>query len=223
VHFITASELPRIYPDAVRTEGATEGELAELAQHIVHRAAEAVDFQVVGKKAFSVADQFELLTLAVGQFLDGKKPAWPLVAHGLLGPDNAPPVRTEERTLAWLAFRAAMLDARDFIQTEKRVPARVFIGADAVAPADFLVTLAAAYDLLRQSGTLPTPGSTLPLGMNIEVLPARHIAKDLPSLFGGWVIHKEGFRAPKVLEVARLQAWTLKPALRGDAEVGTTQ
>jgi hypothetical protein len=28
------------------------------------------------------------------------------------------------------------------------------------------------------------------------------------------VIHREGFRAPKVLEVARWQAWTLKPAVR---------
>ena len=28
-----------------------------------------------------------------------------------------------------------------------------------------------------------------------------------------WVIHKENFRAPKLLELARLQAWTLKPAL----------
>ena len=44
-------------------------------------------------------------------------------------------------------------------------------------------------------------------------LTARRIAKDTPGLFGGWIIHKEGFRAPKVLDVARLQAWTLKPAL----------
>ena len=33
------------------------------------------------------------------------------------------------------------------------------------------------------------------------------------ELFGGWVIHKEGFRAPKIQDVARLQAWSLKPAL----------
>jgi hypothetical protein len=35
-------------------------------------------------------------------------------------------------------------------------------------------------------------------------------------LFGGWIIHKEGFRAPKILEVARQQTWTLKPAIRRD-------
>ena len=51
------------------------------------------------------------------------------------------------------------------------------------------------------------------IGRNLELLPARHVAKDTPELFGGWIIHKEGFRAPKILDIARLQAWTLKPAI----------
>jgi hypothetical protein len=42
----------------------------------------------------------------------------------------------------------------------------------------------------------------------------KHVAPDTPGLFGGWVIHAEGFRAPRILEQARLQAWTLKPASR---------
>ena len=54
------------------------------------------------------------------------------------------------------------------------------------------------------------------LGNNLELVPARHVAQDTPDLFGGWIIHKEGFRAPKILEVARLQTWTLKPAIRRD-------
>jgi hypothetical protein len=54
----------------------------------------------------------------------------------------------------------------------------------------------------------------VPLESNPEVLPARQVAADTPDLFGGWIIHQEGFRAPKILELARLQAWTLKPALR---------
>jgi hypothetical protein len=43
----------------------------------------------------------------------------------------------------------------------------------------------------------------------------RHVAKDTPGLFGDWVIHKAGFRAPKLVELTRLQAWTLKPATSG--------
>ena len=68
---------------------------------------------------------------------------------------------------------------------------------------------------LGKNGRLPVAGEIFP-GANTGVLPARHIAKDTPNLFGGWVIHRDGFRAPKVLEVARLQAWTLKPAVRKD-------
>jgi hypothetical protein len=213
VRFITASELPSIYPDAVRHEGASEAELAELAQRILNRSEAAVDLQVIGQKAFSLADQFELLTLAVGQYLDGQKPKLPLVARGLLGPDNAPPTGAHEPRLAGPAFRAAALDVRDFIQTQKRVPARVFIGPDPIAPADFLAALAAVYDSYRRNGALPAAGAIL-LGDNLEVAPARHIAKDTPGLFGGWVIHREGFQAPKLVELARLQAWTLKPAVR---------
>ncbi len=37
-------------------------------------------------------------------------------------------------------------------------------------------------------------------------------AEDSPGLWG-WVIFPEGFHAPQIMEMARLQAWTLKPAL----------
>ena len=91
----------------------------------------------------------------------------------------------------------------------------MFIGADAVAPADFLVALAFVFDFHSKNGKFPEAGD-IPLGTGTVVVPARHIAEDTPDLFGGWVIHKPGFRAPKILEIARLQAWTLKPAVRQD-------
>jgi hypothetical protein len=108
-----------------------------------------------------------------------------------------------------------VLDARQFIQTQRRIPARVFIGADAVAPADFLVALAFVFDFQGKNGALPT-AEEIALGSNTVVAPARHVAEDTPKLFGDWVIHRPGFRAPKILEVGRLQAWTLKPAMRKD-------
>jgi hypothetical protein len=139
---------------------------------------------------------------------------------GLLGPESPPPPPCGERPLPWTAFRDTTRDVLDFIRTQRRVPSRVFIGADAVAPADFLLALAAAYDGYLKSGRLPLEGG-LALGRNPELLPARHVAADTPGLFGGWIIHKEGFRAPKILEMARLQAWTLKPAIRADANDGS--
>jgi hypothetical protein len=216
VRFVTASDLPAIYPDLVRTEGATKADLAELAGRILNRSGNGVDYQVIGQKAFSLADQFELLTLAVGQEIEGKGLKFPLRAEGLFGPDQSPPDdRSEDRHLAWPAFRAAVLDVRDYIRVQGRVPSSVFIGADAVVPANFLVALAAAYQWHDQKGTLPEQEG-VGLGADTVVLPADHVAKDTPNIFGGWIIHKEGFRAPRILEIARLQAWTLKPALRGE-------
>jgi hypothetical protein len=209
VRFVTASELPAIYPDRVRSEGASEAELSELVQRI----AGGIDIQVIGQKAFSVADQFELFTVAVAQLIEFRKVKFPVAANGLLGPDSLSPTNATER-VPWPAFRDAVLDARDFIRTHQRVPARVFIGADAVAPADFLVALASVYAARQKDGGLSAEG--ISLRRNTVVTPERHVAKDTPNLFGGWVIHKEGFRAPKILEVARLQAWTLKPAVRKD-------
>ena len=90
MRFITASDLPGIYSDAVRGSGATEAELGELAQRIL-AGTNGLDFQRLGGKSFSAADQFELLTLAVGRFAEGRKLKFPLATRGLLGPDGTAP------------------------------------------------------------------------------------------------------------------------------------
>jgi hypothetical protein len=212
IRFVTAGDLPLIYPDATHSTGASERDLGEIAMRLVASGRPGLDFVVIENRAYSAADQFELLTTAVGQLIVGKKVAFPMKVKGLLGPDSVPPP-CERNHLGWLAFRDTTRDVLNYLQTEHRVPARVFVGADTVAPADYLVALAGVYDFYRTNGKLPTDEGVT-VASNVELLPARHIAEDTPGLFGGWIIHKEGFRAPKVLEVARLQAWTLKPAIR---------
>jgi hypothetical protein len=203
VRFVTASELSTIYVDQVRNQGVSEEEVNEIASRLAKEDSKGIDFAVINGKSFSPADQLEIL-LSV----DEKAP--PL---GLLGPDGAGPAVGEGslQKADWPAFETAMRDVKDFIQREKRVPARVFVGADAIRPEDFLVGLARAHLEKKKGGSWP---SEVILGKNVELLTAQHVAKDSPGIFGGWVIHKEGFRAPKILEVARWQAWTLKPAMR---------
>ena len=207
VHFVTATDLPELYPDPVRTQGADKEDLDELVKRLVLPGVAGVNFQMVGDRAYSPADQFEALAAAMGQILAGQKVRFPIPLPGLLGPDGAPPPGREQTRLEKFAFRDATRDVVDFIRKQRRVPARVFIGADAVPPVDFLVALARAYE--AHGRNLEAVGE---LGRNVEVLTTRNVAKDTPELFGGWIIHKEGFRAPKILEIARLQAWTLKPA-----------
>jgi hypothetical protein len=40
----------------------------------------------------------------------------------------------------------------------------------------------------------------------------RYVAADSVELWS-WPIFPEGFHAPRIMELARLQAWTLKPAV----------
>ncbi len=213
VRFVTASDLPALYPDTVRGPGVTEGELEEIAARLLQPGIAGVDFLVFNEKAYSVADQFELLTLGVSELIaEGGKIRFPLAAESVLGPDSPPPPQTNLHP-AWAAFREATLDARDYLQKHRGIPARVYLGPDAVAPADFLASLAFTFHYYHEHRALPLTNN-IPLGTHFEILPARQVAQDSPDLFGGWVIHREGFRAPNILAVARLQAWTLKPAIR---------
>jgi hypothetical protein len=179
--------------------------------NVLTGAGKGIDFQVIGHHAYSLADQFEALTRAVA-WADLGDVVFPIRSKGMLGPDAPPPAPVQARQVPWKAFREATLDVLSFIESEGRVPSRVFIGPDPIAPADFLVALASAYNIYQGKGDFPAEEGVA-IGVNPEVLPARHIAADTPELFGDWIIHKEGFRAPKILEEARLQAWTLKPAL----------
>jgi hypothetical protein len=213
VRFVTASDLPMLYPDPVRTGGVTQSELDELAARLTANAVGA-DFQVVSGRAYSIADQFEMLTLAVGGWIKGEPTRFPLRAEGLLGPDGPPPVASVIAHVDWPAFRDTTFDVLSFVRTQHRVPARVFLGADAVSPADYLVGLARVYEFRRHHDKLPTDEGVV-LGKQVELLPARHVAADTPEVFG-WVIHKPGFRGSNLLGVARLQTWTLKPAIRAE-------
>jgi hypothetical protein len=210
---VTASDLPLIYPDTVRSTGAPEEDLDKIASRLAAPGTSGVDFQIIGDRVYSAADQFELLTEAIAQRIAGTNPRFPLKATGLLGPDHAPPAHGEQTHLDWAAFRDATRDVQNFIRTEQRVPSRVFAGEGSVSPGEFLIALGTAYSSYCRNGRLPM-AEGVALSKNGELLPARYIAQDTPGLFGGWIIHPEGFRAPKILEQARLQAWTLKPAIR---------
>src|SRR5262249_20874771 len=86
--FITASQLPSLYPDAIRTKGATEADLAQISERLARPDCKGIDFAVLSGRAYSPADQFELLTLAVSKLIAAEKVSFPLPVRGVLGPDN---------------------------------------------------------------------------------------------------------------------------------------
>jgi hypothetical protein len=212
VKFVTASDLPLMYVDRARKEGID----IETAKAIVANIVGSVGIRFLKDKEriLSVADQFTVLTELLGSAIDdGKLPAKvsvPLV----LGPAEAPPLANEVEEFDWPSFRDTLLDVRDALRARQQIPSRIFAGAKKASPADFLMAMAQVADAIlgpALDGKLAFPEKVhLPGGTFLW--PERQVASDTAELFGGWIIHPEGFRAPRILEQARLQTWTLKPA-----------
>ena len=97
-------------------------------------------------------------------------------------------------------FDRAKQDAISFITAHRRLPSEIFIGERILSLADFAATVA---------GEAPSPAPVTVARGQLEM--ERYFATDASRSFN-WPIHPDGFAAPELLELARLQGWTLKPA-----------
>ena len=84
----------------------------------------------------------------------------------------------------------------------------MWIGSESLSPADYLATLAYTVERLVATGRVPSDVVRREGRFTAD----RYVAEDSVQLWG-WVIFPDGFHAPHLMELARLQAWTLKPAI----------
>lgn len=98
----------------------------------------------------------------------------------------------------WVLSKA-VADVREFVELNHRLPGQAWFGSDSLSLADFAATLAA------------DPGGTAPVKIVMGKLAIEdHVTRDAARAYN-WVIHPAGFAPERLLELARLQAWTLKP------------
>src|SRR5262249_23228653 len=98
-------------------------------------------------------------------------------------------------SIARPAFQRVKTDVSAFVRAHHRLPAEVWIGSEKLSLPDFAATLA---------GEGPSGDSVMVRKGNPEM--EKYIASDPVKTFR-WLIHPEGFSAPKLLGLARLQAW----------------
>jgi hypothetical protein len=167
-----------------------------------------VSFLTLGDRTLSAAEILHLLAQAVAHF--DRKRGFPeeLRPRFLFGPSSTWSQPVQEAAFAWPRWTAA---CREFLQESAdlgRIPAAVWVAGKAVAPEDFAATLGALVESLIVKGAPPEKVALRKGAFTAE----RYVAEDTPGLWG-WVIFPENFRAPKMMELGRLQAWTIKPAL----------
>jgi hypothetical protein len=125
------------------------------------------------------------------------------------------PVRKAERVSKELPitaheFATACLDVQSALEKNSQIPSDIWAGSHALAPADYLATLAAAIEALI---TVGKPNSAV-LVRSGNFTADQYVAQASSDIWT-WPIFPEGFHSPQIIELAKLQAWTLKPAILG--------
>jgi peptidoglycan/xylan/chitin deacetylase (PgdA/CDA1 family) len=207
VRFVTANEMTHLFQDQAGTHVFVKDDLVGIAR----QAQQEITFQRFEGYTLSAADAFVLLTGAMASYLPHQQ--WPAATAltDVYGPAqgfSASVGGVRPASVPWEAFGAAVKDTAAYLQAYGRIPDEIWIGSQNLSPADYLATLAEVTERIASGGAIPAD-VTLRQG---HFTADHYVADDSPDLWG-WVIFPDGFHAPHIMELAKLQAWTLKPAI----------
>ncbi|MBN1508217.1 MAG: hypothetical protein JW955_15315 [Sedimentisphaerales bacterium] len=199
VRLVTAREIPSLYPDRVYSHPLTRDDIRTIAEAFQKR----LSFVDLSTRVVSAAEGLSALSQFVAEIDNDSRPAQVSVEFAY-GTASKPQRFITTGTFSWNAIREAARELVDAVRATRQLPALMGVAGQPVRPEDFAVTLAGVVASGRYSGDSPLRQG--------ELEAARYAADDSPRLWG-WVIFPEGFRAPRMMEIAKLQAWTIKPAV----------
>jgi hypothetical protein len=216
VEFITASQALRLFRDGAQRHTFSTDELAAIAKQVDPE----VSFQVHDDYNLAASEVFSLLNRYVAGvvnkspgalFLDGTPygPATPFEDARADRSDAAPPngQKAAGMEIPWSQFARTALDVEDFLEKNGQIPSVVWLGSKPVRPESYMVALAQVTTRLLVRAEPPENVTIAPA----HLAAAQYVADDSPKLWD-WAIFPLGFKAPKMMRLAKLQAWTLKPA-----------
>lgn len=207
VRFITAAEAATLYRDRAHGHSFTRDELKTLAAGV----GDEVGFQKTKEYALSSSEIFWLLNEYVAARTAGKNPEVIELKETPLGPTGIVTPLTEPAATDASQFGRTSVDVADYVRQHGRIPAAVWLGSTPVPAAAYLRSLALVAQALLDGKHIPDKIEI----KNAKLRDARYVADDNPKLWP-WVIFPPAFRAPALMELAKKQAWTIKPALLGN-------
>lgn len=206
VQFITANEAAEIYRDKARGRRFIANDIMEIARNV----ASDVDLQ---KRDDVVLAPSEILLLLNSYFValtKGDRTTDVILDSTPLGMTGSPAVMSENVTTTLNQFTRTARDVADYMSKHDRVPSAVWLGSAAVTPEAYLVALARVIVDMEKLANEPVAVKPASLATT------KYVAADDPKLWG-WVIFPPGFRAPAMMDLAKRQAWTIKPAVNHGA------
>lgn len=200
-----ASELCSLYPDRAAGRSFSRDEVRALAANLAGEA----NFQRLDDVTVSAAEAFGMLVEYLGECVATGGLPEGVVCRPVFNPTSRPQGIATGITIAWEEFRRSLPRVRTLVNLRQAVPESVAFREGVVAPADYLAAVARV--LLRLFD-----GDGPPESVPIEPVPCAFEAYvDEAAARSGWrgAMLPSGFEAPGLVDLARLLAWTLKPAV----------
>lgn len=198
VRLVTAREIPSLYADRVYSQPLTRSDVRSIAKAFQKR----LSYVGLDRRNVSAAEGLLALSHFVAKIDKDPQPE-EITLEFAYGPASMPQRFVTEGTFRWNAIRQAAQELLDTVQATKQLPSIMWVAGEPLRPEDFAVTLASLVAAERYSGNIPMRQG--------ELEAKQYVADDSPRLWG-WVIFPKGFDAPHMMEIAKLQAWTIKPA-----------
>ncbi|MBO3803531.1 MAG: hypothetical protein JTT11_06620 [Candidatus Brockarchaeota archaeon] len=207
VKVVTASEALSAYRDLSDGRPVTRGEFLEILSSLKGR----ITFYAGSKFALSPAELFYLAVSFLRGFIEKSRVPEELGAKKVLGPSEEfrPGETFEEAEVGWNFFAESCVEVAEFVEKNGRMPSKVSVGGRVFSPESFFSAVADA--LLRVARENRAPEK---VGVKVGALDtAKYVSEEGARDAWRWSIFPEGFEAPSLVRLARLQAWTLKPAI----------
>ncbi|MGH7194063.1 MAG: hypothetical protein ACREJM_11125, partial [Candidatus Saccharimonadales bacterium] len=209
VRFITAREAAELYRDRAQGRRFEPEELKAIAAAVGDEAM----FQRRGDHCLSAAEVFWLLNQFIAGQGEKKASGSITLDRSPLGPAEAAVALENNATADWSQVVRTAADVADQMSRQGRVPTTVWLGSTGVPPESYLAAIASAAAKLLAGESAPEQVVFQPA----KLAAAQYVSDDGPHLWG-WVIFPPGFRAPRMMELAKRQSWTIKPAVLGQLE-----
>ncbi len=211
VEFVTASQALEIFPDQAVMTDFSRADLDSMAARVNK---EGVQYQAAGDISLSAAEIFYLLCNYAETRITGVENGgpWNLPGRTIGGPVSAFP-QNQLVTSTVSQYGRTLSDVKDFITVNSRIPDSIWLGSGQVSPESFLVTTAAFL-----AAETENMDKSREMEFRPAVLKTKKHVKENPSW--DWVIFPDNFTAPAMMERARLQTWSLKPALSRESSAG---
>jgi len=204
VRFVTGSEVVELYRDKAPRKAFLKEDILKIARTVQQE----INYQTWPECSISPAEIFFLLNSYLSAYLKTQQAPASGGIEFVYGPSRRIDSGPKNLSLAWNQFAAACLDVQLALKKNQQIPNEIWMGSHPLSPADYLATLG---EVVEQVLTTNYPKKTLPVRAG-NFTAEQYVARDSLEIWK-WPIFPEGFHAPRIMELAQLQAWTLKPAI----------